>query len=70
MLILKLPVINISFPSVLEGRFRDDPILRKLLGYDCEMAKTALDYRKERILNRGGNYLQDKNRIRKLRDFE
>ena len=62
--------LNISFPTVLEGQFRDDPFLRKLLGYDCETAKKALDYRKERIHNRGGNYMQDKNRIRKLRDFD
>ena len=54
--IFSLPFIKqqISFPRALNGKYKDDPVLRKLLGYDCETADSVLDWRKERLKVRAG----------------
>lgn len=49
--IYTLPLIKqqISMPSMLKGRHSDDPLLRKLLGYDSETDPSVLDFRRKRL---------------------
>jgi ectoine hydroxylase-related dioxygenase (phytanoyl-CoA dioxygenase family) len=46
-----LPLIRqqISFPSMLQGKYRDHPFLRKFLGYEAEAAASVVDFRKIRL---------------------
>jgi len=46
-----LPFINqqISFPKSLKGRYREDPFLRRFLGYDTEPAESVLQWRSARL---------------------
>lgn len=46
-----LPLIRqqISFPRMLDGKYHDDPFLRKFLGYEAEAAASVLDFRKIRL---------------------
>ena len=60
---------QISFPKLLDGKYSDNPYLKKLFGYECETADSVLDYRLRRLKNRGDNYLTDKNRIGDLKDY-
>jgi len=39
---------QISFPSQLQGRHREDPFLNMLLGYDAEPSKSVVAWRKRR----------------------
>lgn len=49
--IYTLPLIKqqISLPRMLQGKFSDDPFLRKFLGYDCETADTAKGWRQNKL---------------------
>jgi ectoine hydroxylase-related dioxygenase (phytanoyl-CoA dioxygenase family) len=49
--IFVLPVIKqqIDLPSALGGKFRDDPVLGRLLGYESASPATAYLWRKEKI---------------------
>lgn len=49
--IYTLPLIKqqISMPSMLKGRYSDDPFLSKLLGYDSETDPSVLDFRRKRL---------------------
>ena len=51
-----IPIIaqQISLPAALNGRYADDPALRRLLGYESEPARSAADWR-ERRLRRGNS---------------
>jgi ectoine hydroxylase-related dioxygenase (phytanoyl-CoA dioxygenase family) len=46
-----LPFIKqqISFPRALDGRYKDDPFLRRFLGYDTEPAESVLQWRNARL---------------------
>jgi ectoine hydroxylase-related dioxygenase (phytanoyl-CoA dioxygenase family) len=46
-----LPLIRqqISFPKMLQGKYRDDPFLGKFLGYEAEAAASVVDFRKIRL---------------------
>lgn len=50
-----IPLIKqqISFPAALNGRWSEDPFLRKLLGYESETASSVEDYRKGRRAKAG-----------------
>jgi len=50
--IYTLPLIRqqISFPEMLGGKYRDDPFLRKFLGYDIETAASVTDWRAQKLL--------------------
>jgi ectoine hydroxylase-related dioxygenase (phytanoyl-CoA dioxygenase family) len=55
--IFTLPFIKqqISLPSSLDGRYKDDPFLGKLLGYESETDPTVLAFRQKRLTrNRKG----------------
>jgi len=45
---------QISLPKSLEGKYSDDPFLRKVLGYDSETADSLKDWRSVRIRSRAG----------------
>lgn len=49
--IYTLPLIKqqISMPSILQGRHREDPLLSKLLGYDSETDASVLAFRQKRL---------------------
>lgn len=49
--IYTLPLIRqqISLPKILEGRYGDDPFLRKLLGYESETDANVSEFRRRRI---------------------
>jgi len=49
--IYTLPLIRqqISLPRMLQGKFYDDPFLRKLLGYDIETADSTVAWRENKI---------------------
>ena len=49
--IFTLPLIKqqISFPKMLQGRFSDDPFLRKLLGYDTETGESVQQWRERKL---------------------
>jgi ectoine hydroxylase-related dioxygenase (phytanoyl-CoA dioxygenase family) len=53
--IFVLPLLKqqIDLPAALGGRFRDDPLLGRLLGYDSAPAASAYQWRKSKI-DRGG----------------
>ena len=58
--IYSLPLIKqqISFPSVLRGKFNDDPFLRKFFGYETETANSVDHWRKFKLsmaANQGSN---------------
>lgn len=40
---------QISFPKTLGGRYRDDPVLSRFLGYDTEPAESVLQWRTARL---------------------
>jgi len=40
---------QIDLPAMLNGRFADDPRLRRLLGYESRTPMSVLDYRRERL---------------------
>ena len=46
-----VPLIRqqISFPNMLQGKYRDDPFLGKFLGYEAEAAASVVDFRKIRL---------------------
>jgi hypothetical protein len=46
-----LPLIKqqISFPNMLQGKYRDDPFLGKFLGYESETGTTVTEWREERL---------------------
>jgi ectoine hydroxylase-related dioxygenase (phytanoyl-CoA dioxygenase family) len=46
-----LPFIKqqISFPKALGGRYKDDPFLKRFLGYDTEAADSVLEWRTARL---------------------
>lgn len=52
--VFTVPIIaqQISLPSMLQGRYADDPELARLLGYDTEPAPSVLDWRKRRASRR------------------
>jgi ectoine hydroxylase-related dioxygenase (phytanoyl-CoA dioxygenase family) len=39
---------QVSFQSQLDGKYKEDPFLNMLLGYDAEPSKSVLDWRKRR----------------------
>jgi ectoine hydroxylase-related dioxygenase (phytanoyl-CoA dioxygenase family) len=39
---------QVDLPTMLGGRYADDPKLRKFLGYECQTPDTVLDWRRER----------------------
>ena len=45
---------QISLPKALEGKYSDDPFLRRVLGYDSETADSLKDWRSVRIRARVG----------------
>ena len=45
---------QISLPKSLQGKYSDDPFLRKVLGYDSETADNLRDWRSVRIQSRAG----------------
>lgn len=49
--VFTVPIIaqQISLPAALDGRYADDPALARLLGYDTEPARSALDWRERRL---------------------
>ena len=67
--IYTIPLIKqqISLPRLLKGKYSNDPVLGKLLGYGCESANDAMDYRLTR-LKRGETYLINSKRVGKLDD--
>jgi ectoine hydroxylase-related dioxygenase (phytanoyl-CoA dioxygenase family) len=48
--VFSVPIIaqQISLPSMLAGRYADDPVLARLLGYDSVPAASVLDWRERR----------------------
>jgi ectoine hydroxylase-related dioxygenase (phytanoyl-CoA dioxygenase family) len=49
--IYTLPLIKqqISLPKILQGRYREDPFLSKLLGYESETDASVEEFRRRRI---------------------
>jgi ectoine hydroxylase-related dioxygenase (phytanoyl-CoA dioxygenase family) len=49
--IYTLPLIRqqISFPRMLRGKFKEDPFLRRLLGYDIETADSVTEWRQNKL---------------------
>lgn len=54
--IYTLPLIRqqISLPRVLGGRFSDDPLLGRLLGYEAETGESVRQWRERRLRRAGG----------------
>ena len=52
--IYSIPIIKqqINLPSFLKGKYKDDPFLRKVLGYDWETPKSVLGWRNKRLKNK------------------
>jgi ectoine hydroxylase-related dioxygenase (phytanoyl-CoA dioxygenase family) len=52
--VFSIPLVaqQISLPDALGGRYRDDPALARLLGYDAAPAQSALDWRERRSRRR------------------
>lgn len=40
---------QICLPTLLDDRYKDDPFLRRFLGYDCQVKEDAYTWRSERI---------------------
>jgi ectoine hydroxylase-related dioxygenase (phytanoyl-CoA dioxygenase family) len=49
--VFTVPIIaqQISLPAALGGRYADDPVLARLLGYEAEPASSATDWRERRL---------------------
>ena len=52
-----LPMMGqqICIPKTLKGKFKDDPFLKRLLGYENIQQPTSLEWRKEKIKNKRKN---------------
>lgn len=37
-----------DFPTMLNGKYSNDPLLNRLLGYDCQVASSVIEWRKNR----------------------
>ena len=49
--IYTVPVIrqNVDYPTLLDGKYSDDPTLRMLFGYDTKLPSSDLDYRQQKL---------------------
>lgn len=49
-----VPIIaqQISLPEILEGKYADDPVLGRLLGYDAAPARSVISWRERRLARR------------------